>query len=59
MADSIAAARRSNFEGCQTLSIKKQKLLSIYNNHVTCPAKQDHVRLLCFFVKYIANFTEV
>ncbi|POU72337.1 hypothetical protein C3387_16540 [Leclercia sp. LSNIH6] len=59
VADSIAADRGSNFEGCQSLTIQKQKLLSIYNNHVTCPSKQDHVRLLCFFVKSIANFAEV
>jgi hypothetical protein len=31
MPASIANAGATNFEGCQTLTIRKQKLLSIYN----------------------------
>ncbi|CAD5357307.1 protein of unknown function [Enterobacter cancerogenus] len=56
---SIAAGGRLNFEGCQTLTIAEQKLLSIYNSDVTRLRKQCLPRLLCFFVKSIMIFAEV
>ncbi|RAU37411.1 hypothetical protein DBY73_005960 [Enterobacter sp. RIT418] len=59
MPPSIAAGDLLNFEGCQTLTIAKQKLLSIYNKHVTRLRKQCLPRLLCFFVKSIMIFPEV
>jgi len=46
---SIAAGSLTNFEGRQTLTIAAQKLLSIYNWHVTRLRAQCLPRLLCFF----------
>ncbi|ABV11494.1 hypothetical protein CO700_16045 [Citrobacter koseri] len=55
----ITSLRGINFEGSHTLTTQRKNLLSIYSIHVTRLNPHYHACLLCFFVVYCMNFSEV